>query len=257
MEFKEFGLVCLMEKWLKFMNIKRQYILPNCTLILEGLEDSDLENADILDGQFPMSILINAECNFLVSNQTLSGGSVFLQNLSRAASNYAQSFLSGLPHPQKENTEYPQVAIHKTDNHLHRLTFKPETDADLEPTEINLTTIELFDLVDAIDRFHADRNTLPSMSLELQSVSKRYRQPEQPLAERLTPIGIGFASLAMAAGAFFVIPPPEVRSPDTNPVNSTIKTKPATTKNAAPVPPTSPKNNSLNKTKTIPQNTAQ
>ena len=82
------------------MNIKRQYILPNCNLILEGLEDSDTENVDILDGQSPMSILINAECNFIGSNQTLSGGSVFLRNLSHTVSNYAQGFLSGLSHPK-------------------------------------------------------------------------------------------------------------------------------------------------------------
>ena len=222
------------------MSIKRQYILPNCNLILEGLEDSDLENVDILGGQSPMSILINAECQFLTSNQTLSGGSVFLQNLSRAVSNYAQGFLSGLPHVQKDATEYPQVKIARTDSHLHRLTFEPQASAEQDKTEINLTTIELFDLVDAIDQFHADRNTLPSMDLELQSVSKRYRQPEQPLAERLTPVGIGFASLAMAAGALFLIPPPEMRSPQTNPNNNTTETKPKATEQT----PTTPENNS-------------
>lgn len=207
------------------MNIKRQYILPNCNLILEGLEDSDSENVDILDGQSPMSILINAECNFIGSNQTLSGGRVFLTNLSRAVSSYAQGFLSGLAHPQTENTEYPQVTINKTDSHLHRLTLQPEASGDEEKTEINLTTIELFDLVDAIDQLHADRSTLPGMTLELKPASKRYRKPEQPLAERLTPIGIGFASLAMAAGALFMIPIPEITPTESTPVNQTTETE--------------------------------
>ena len=223
------------------MNIKRQYILPNCNLILEGLEDSDAENVDILNGQSPMSILINAECHFLASNQTISGGSVFLTNLSRAVSNYAQSFLSGLSHPETKTTEYPQVSIYKTDNH-HRLILEPESDTGSEKTEINLTTIELFDLVDAIDRFHADRSTLPAMTLELNPVSKRYRQPEQPLAERLTPVGIGFASLAMAAGAFFMIPIPETPVIETNSTEDTTETSPTNTENSLPNSETAPPN---------------
>ena len=203
------------------MNIKRQYILPNCNLILEGLEDVDTENADILNGQSPMSILINAECRFVSSNQILSGGSVFLANLSSTVSNYAQGFLSGLPHPTPDNSEYPKVTIEQTDSHLHRLTLEPEPDTEQTKAEVNLTTVELFDLVDAIDRFHSDRATLPSMTLELQPLGKRYRKAEQPLTERLTPVALGFVSLAVAAGAFLVIPPPEVRPPESNPINNT------------------------------------
>ena len=214
------------------MNITRQYILPNCSLILKGLEDSDSENVDILDGQSPMSILIDAECNFLTSNQTLSGGSVFLENLSRTVSRYAQEFLSGISQPPQNNTEYPQVSIAKTNNNLHRLILQPEASSGEEKQEINLTTIELFDLVDAIDRFYADRSTLPAMTLELKPTSKRYRQPEQSLSERLTPMAIGFASLAMAAGAFFVIPAPEVRPPATTP--STTETESETTEDTPP-----------------------
>ena len=221
------------------MNIKRQYTLPNCNLILEGLEDSDSENVDILDGQSPMSILINAECHFLASNQVISGGSVFLNNLSRAVSNYAQSFLSGLSHPETKTTEYPQVTIYKADDR-HRLILEPESTPQSEKTEINLTTIELFDLVDAIDRFHADRNTLPAMNLELNPVSKRYRQPEQPLADRLTPVGIGFASLAIAAGAFFMIPIPETPVIETNPTEDTTETNPTNTEDSLPVPEATP-----------------
>ncbi|MCC0176509.1 DUF4335 domain-containing protein [Waterburya agarophytonicola K14] len=230
------------------MNIKRQYVLPNCNLVLEGLEDTDIENVDILDGQSPMSILINAECNFLTSNQTLSGGSVFLENLSRAVSRYAQEFLSGISQPPKDGGEYPHITITKTDNHLHRLILEPSASGDEERIELNLTTIELFDLVDAIDRFHADRTTLPSMTLELQSISKRYRKPEQSLSERLTPVGIGFASLAMAAAAFFVIPPPEIRRPENSPANNTTETNPNNTESASPIPNNDRENSPLQNT---------
>ena len=222
------------------MNIKRQYILPNCNLILEGLEDSDSENVDMLNGQSPMSILINAECNFLNSNQSISGGSIFLQNLSQAISLYAQGFLSGLYHPKSGSMEYPQVTVEQIDSYLHRVTVDPEPpsseNADLSEAraEINLTTVELFDLVDAIDQFYADRSTLPSMSLDLHSVSKRYRKPEQSISERLTPVAIGFTSLAIAAGAFLIIPPPEVRPPETRPSNNTTEDTSSTPKNNSP-----------------------
>lgn len=214
------------------MNITRQYVLPNCSLVLQGLEDTDSENVNILDGQSPMSILTDAQCNFLTSNQTLSGGIVFLQNLSRAASGYAQEFLSGVAQPLKDSGEYPQVTISKTESNLHRLTLQPDANSGEEKQEIDLTTIELFDLVDAIDRLYADRATLPNMTLELKPTSKRYRQPEQSLSERLTPVAIGFASLAMAAGAFFVIPPPEVRPPSTTP--NTTETESETTETTPP-----------------------
>jgi len=196
------------------MNTRKQYSLPNCNLILEGMEDVSSESADILSGQSPMSILINAECHLLKSNQKLSGGSVFLSNLSQAVSNYAQGFLSGLFPTEKSshsNSEYPHVSLSPiADKHLHLLTLEPKPDSGEAKTEVEITTVELFDLVDAIDRFHADRAVLPNMTLNLQPVSKRYRQPEQPLAERLTPVLIGFSSLAIAAGALFMVPIPEI-----------------------------------------------
>ena len=226
------------------MNIKRQYILPNCNLILEGLEDSDTENVDILNGQSPMSILINAECNFLNSNQTMSGGIVFLKNLSQAISLYAQGFLSGLAQPKSGSMEYPQITVEKIDSYLHRITIEPEPpsesnrDLNQTRTEVKLTTVELFDLVDAIDQFYADRSTLPSMTLDLHSVSKRYRKPEQPLSERLTPVVIGFTSLAIAAVAFLVIPPPEVRPPESNPIiEETTETESGTPETTPPPTP--------------------
>ena len=211
------------------MSTKRQYSLPNCNLILEGLEDESAENVDILDGRSPMSILINAECYLIKSNQKLSGGSIFLKNLSHAVSNYAQEFLSGLPQSNNNTTEHPHISLAKVDEHLHRLIVEPEPETGETRTEIDLTTVELFDLVDAIDRFYADRTTLPDMTLELQSVSRRYRKPEQPLTERLTPVAIGFTSLAIAAGAFLVIPPPQTRPPESNRVNETTEIEPTET----------------------------
>lgn len=223
--------------------MKRQYTLPNCNLILEGVEDPDAENADILSGQAPMSTLINAECHLLNSNQKLSGGVVFLKNLADTASSYAQGLLSGLFQPHRESLEYPHISLQPVpEQHFHRLTLEPDPSSEDSSVSVDLTTVELFDLVDAIDQFYADTLTLPNLTLELQSVSKRYRKPEQPLAERLTPVAIGFSSLAIAAGALFMIPPPEVAPPKSAPVERTIETETETETEAetAPTPPSEP-----------------
>lgn len=222
------------------MSIQRQYTQPSCTLVLEGIEEvSATENDDILDGQSPMSILVNAECNFLNSNQTLSGGMVFLSNLASAVSNYAQGVLSGIPHPPVETTEYPQIQIKKVANkHLHRFTLQPVPDSGEPEQTLELTTVELFDLVDVIDQLYADRHTLPNLTLELHSLGKRYRQPEQPLAERATPLLVGVGSLAIAAGLLFMIPVPEVSEPKPE-----LETDPTPTETIPTQPETSPSTN--------------
>jgi hypothetical protein len=219
-----------MEKWLNNMSIKRQYSSPNCNLIVEGLEDNDAENADILSGQAPMSTITNAECYLLQSNQKLSGGNVFLTNLAHAANNYAQGFLSGLFPVEKSsnsNAEYPLISIHKIpEQHLHRLALEPAPDSGEAKTEIDITTIELFDLVEAIDQLYADRSVLPNMTLEIKPVSKRYRKPEQPLTARLTPVAIGLSSLAIAAVALFMLPVPQLTPTKSVPIDQTNKTQP-------------------------------
>jgi hypothetical protein len=220
------------------MSSKRQYSLPSCNLILEGMEDANTESADILSGQPPISILINAECHLLKSNQKLSGGSVFLTNLARAISNYAQGFLSGLFASDKSNSssaEYPQVSISPvSESHLHRLTLQPQPDSGEAKTEIDITTVELFDLVDAIDQLYADRSVLPDMTLELHPVSRRYRQPEQPLVERATPAVVGMTSLALAAVALFLIPPPVMREPKPESKSAPTQTIPVQPQSAPP-----------------------
>jgi hypothetical protein len=232
------------------MSTKRQYSSPNCNLILEGLEDSDTENADILSGQSPMSTITNAECHLLQSNQKLSGGNVFLTNLACAVNNYAQGFLSGLFPAEKTQhsaSEYPQVAIARIpgQQHLHRLTLQPEPESGEAKTEVDLTTIELFDLVEAIDQLNADRSVLPDMNLELKPVSKRYRQPEQPLTQRLTPVAIGLSSLAIAAGALFMLPIPETTPNKSTPLNQTTKTQPEP-KSQKSISPNTPEQNKSN-----------
>ena len=195
------------------MNIQRQYSLPNCTLTLEGLRDS-MTPTDPQESRPLLSILVNAECRFVGVSQSLHGGRVFLENLVRTVSAYAQEYLSGIPHPVDTQSAEDRITLEKMpDSYHHRLTWYP-SQGDRNPIEIVLTTVQLFDLVEGIDQFFADSQTLPDLTLQLQPISRRYRPPDEPLAQRVVPATLGIASLAVVAIALFFIPVPDVREPE-------------------------------------------
>ncbi len=207
------------------MTIQRKYMLPNCTLILEGLSES-ISGSQLQDVRPVMSILVSAECQLPNSKQPVSGGRDFFESLVGAVSGYAQEFLSHVPHQEAHNNEQGLVQLHKIDANRHRLTVQPEkqehsdvnTGAALAPTEIDLTTVQLFDLVEAVDQFFADSQTLPDLSLQLSPVSKRFTRSGQQLVKQAVPATVGASSLALAAIALFLAPIPEAqRPPQTQP----------------------------------------
>ena len=242
------------------MTIKRQYSLPNCTLILEGLSDGSLAVGSQLDPRPLMTILVNAECIFTGDKQPLSGGRDFLESLVRSVSNYAQEFLSQVHHPKSHGDQLSVVELqHLPNPNLHRLTvvssYDHEGSAGLETgsgtdnsvhqqqrtVQIDLTTVQLFDLVEAIDQFLADQRTLPDINVSLQPVSRRYRRADQPIVQRAAPAALGMTSLAFSAIAFFLVPIPEVRPPQPKPTETTAST-PDTESQATPqtTPQTTP-----------------
>ncbi|MCW6038949.1 DUF4335 domain-containing protein [Spirulina subsalsa FACHB-351] len=196
------------------MTIKRQYSLPNCRLVLEGLSDEvDLtgENA-----RPRMSILVNAECHFAGSEQHLTGGRDFLEGLVKGVSAYAQEFLSGIAHPIDPNSAPEMVTVARGhDPNLHYLRYHHTSEGQqAETLELPLNTVQLFDLVEAIDQFLLDNRTLPDLALRLQPVSRRYRKADVPVTERAKPMAVGLGSLAIAAALLFAVPIPEVERPD-------------------------------------------
>jgi hypothetical protein len=179
-------------------------------------------------------MLVNAECHFVGQEQRLSGGRDFFESLVRSVSRYAQEFLSQVHHPKLPGDKPDLVQLQKLkDKNLHRLTLLPTADAVLTgsgagmsydsashsliaqgtPVQIDLTTVQLFDLVDAIDQFLADRRTLPDLEVTLEPLSKRYRKADQPVAKRAAPAALGISSLVVAAIAFFLVPVPQLRQP--------------------------------------------
>ncbi|NJK48307.1 DUF4335 domain-containing protein [Candidatus Gracilibacteria bacterium] len=209
------------------MTIRRQYSLPNCTLILEGL--SNEMGGEPQDGQL-LSIVVNAECKFVGFDRKLHGGRVFVENLVKSTSAYAQECLSGIRRPHEVQATGDRVNLEIiSGTTLHRLSWHPPEEANEEPIELELNTVQLFDLVEAVDQFVADTRTLPDLTLKLQPVSRRYRQPDEPLAQRAVPATMGMISLAVAALAFLLIPIPQVRKPEeTKPQPNPTQTAPNT-----------------------------
>lgn len=221
------------------MDVRRQYSLPNCTLILVGVSDDSVAgNSE--DGRPVLSKLNNAECRFVGINTVLQGGRVFFENLVKAVSAYAQECLSGVHHPQPTTQQDEQIHLEKAQDNLHRLIWQSSSNNQGEPVEIQLTSIQLFDLVEAVDQFFADSRTLPDLSLKLQPVSRRYRQPDEPLTQRLVPLTVGVTGLALAALICYLIPIPEVRKPEPDLPNTSEPEIPTNSPGTTPNPNTSP-----------------
>ncbi len=231
------------------MTIRRQYSLPNCTLILDGLSDGT--NAVTHDSRPLMSSLFNAECHFVGCEQHLFGGRDFLTSLVTTVSNYAQEFLSGISHPIRSSpvntlrSPNNLVSLVKGDReNVHQLAAILESDArqgtaiDATPTKVNLSTVQLFDLVEAIDQFLADKRTLPDIMIPLQPISKSLAQPM--MSTQAVPVGLGLASLVVASLVGYALPNQQISVPKAPaPVVAPTTPKAATT-TPSPVPNASP-----------------
>ncbi|MDY6940234.1 MAG: DUF4335 domain-containing protein [Cyanobacteriota bacterium] len=184
--------------------MERRYSLPNCTLAIEGLSNA-IGGSD-LTGTPIVSTLVNAECHIQGHEQPLSGGREFLEGLARSVSQYVQSILSGIRAPIGSDSDVVQIA--PVEGHLHRLSVAA-TDDSTTPLQVDLNTVELFDLVEAIDQLLADSNTLPELLVPLQPVSRQYSNTGIPLATRAAAPAMGLSSLAIAALVLALVPVPE------------------------------------------------
>ncbi len=202
------------------MNIQRKYSLPNCTLLLEGLSDAS-RTTQFQEMRPELSILVNAECTLSGYTQTLTGGREFFESLVRAVSAYAQEFLSNVSNPQAHNSESELVQLETINNNLHKLRVRSDIAQEninnggnaKQTVEVDLNSVELFDLVEAVDQFFADTQTLPELTLELQPVARRHGAVSGAVLEQAVPATVGLTSLAAAAIAFNLMPAPPIRQP--------------------------------------------
>lgn len=218
------------------MTIQRQYSLPNCTLTIEGL--GDVISLSPTEPRPPVSVLINAECRLAGQEQPLSGGREFLDSLVKAVSQYVQGLLSGLHGNRLVREENPLVQLHAINSTTHRLSVRSPGSGDSQTSrDIDLNTVQLFDLMEAIDQLLADTQTLPDLTLNLRPLSRREIAKAEPIAKQVVPAAIGVSSLAAAAVLLSLLPVPKVNPPkDLYPVRSTATATPGT----SPSPGTSP-----------------
>jgi Domain of unknown function (DUF4335) len=194
--------------------IQRQYSLPNCTLILDGMDDP--ARANPMDLRPVMTMLLNAECHLGNGKSPIAGGREFFESLVTAVSLYAQEFLSAVHLPKHVYSDKPaMVQMKRLGDNQHELSYKPtdDTNPNAKPETLQLTTVQLFDLVEAIDQFVADTQTLPFWSLNLAPVPKKFA-PTASLSKQAVPAAVGLSGLAIAAAAMFAIPTPMVKQPE-------------------------------------------
>lgn len=204
------------------MTIQRRYILPNCSLVLEGLGDA-VGSSQSFRPQ--MSTLFNVECSLPRLSEPISGGRQFLESLITAVSGYTQELLSGISRPVSKEGESGIVRLQKgksADYHILSVYPEPEegnSAVDSTPTkQVELTTVELFDVLEAIDQLLADSSTLPDLSLNLKPVSRRYAATHNSVNKRLKPLALGLTGLTVAGITSYLIPVPKVEKPKSTPV---------------------------------------
>ncbi|MGB5915672.1 MAG: DUF4335 domain-containing protein [Phormidesmis sp.] len=198
------------------MTIRRQYQLPNCSLILDGLSIDPSPGSENV-----MSLLVNAECRISGLERSLNGGYNFFAALVRAVSQYGQEVLSGFAHPQVVEGEPLLVHINPGDGPYHHLVIQPEI-ADLgdlgdgRAIDIKLSAVQLFDLTEAVDQFFDDSQTLPELTPALAPLARRFVRSEEPLSDRAIPAVLGIGGLVAATMAIGLLPAPKLKEPATS-----------------------------------------
>jgi hypothetical protein len=174
--------------------LQRTYSLPSCTLLIEGISTS----GDVL------SILTSFGCRFNHHPEPIVGGLELLTALVKVVGAYTQAL--------KTNTALTipeaRVSLKPESQYLHLLSISiNEADAN-NPKEmqVHLSTIQLFDLMEGLDRLCCDPTTLPEIKLVKEIAD--YRSQSGLTNQALPAIG-GVISLAIAATVLYFIPTPK------------------------------------------------
>jgi hypothetical protein len=174
--------------------LQRTYSLPSCTLLIEGISTS----GDVL------SILTSFGCRFNHHSEPIIGGLDLLTALVKVVGAYTQAL--------KTNTALTipeaRVSLQPESQYLHLLSVSlNEADANNpKQMQVKLNTIQLFDLMEGLDRLCCDPTTLPQMNL-VKEISD-YRS-QSALTNQALPAIAGVISLAIAATVLYFIPTPK------------------------------------------------
>ncbi len=208
--------------------IQRSYSLPSCTLLIDGISTS----GDTL------SILSGFSCRFSHQAEAIEGGLDLLKALVKVVGAYAQALKSNTPLTIPEG----QVRLEPEGKHLHLLSITAnEANANnTQKIEIKLNTIQLFDLMESLDRLCCDPTTLPDLRLVTQISD--YRSQAQ-LNSQAVPAIAGVISLAIAATVLYFVPTPKPETKPAQPVPT--QTNPLPKVSTPPKPSASPESTSI------------
>lgn len=213
------------------ISIERQYMSPNCVLSLQGFTEEDDENGNFAT----MSVLTLARCQIIGNPTILQGGLTFVEHLLHTVSRYTQDLLTGLNHPLELTDSSDYICLtHLAEKKRHLLVWQEEKDQTDNQLQWELTTVQLFDLLDALDQLYHDPYTLPQLKDEIKPLSRRYRQSDISIVEQSTPATLGFVGFALAAIALFYLPHPKtIKDPNQEP-------QPVRETNQQVIPPETP-----------------
>lgn len=142
--------------------------------------------------------------------------------------------ISGLPRPQTAISS-DLIQLRSLDRDRHQLTSNDNG----SEVALELNSLQLFDLVDAIDQLIADPLTLPDLQIGLAPLPRRHVPALVPLPQRAAAPAVGLAGLAIAAAALFALPIPEVKPPRENLPQTEQTTSGANSNPPATEPPAS------------------
>jgi hypothetical protein len=205
------------------MTIQRTYNLPNCTFSLEGISTGNSGT---------LSILTNFECRFQHTPKVITGGRELLDALVKSVGQYVQDLSVG----DAVVTEVAPVRLEPVSTFVHQLSINPDSDdsnnsdPNLQPVEISLSVVQLFDLMESIDRLCLDPQTLSDLQLVTDTSDVVVQSRAK---ERIVPAVMGIAGFAIAASAMFFVPAPKPQPQSQTQSQITQKTTPK----ASPKPP--------------------
>jgi hypothetical protein len=236
------------------MPILRQYSLPNCVLRLEGLSDAESSSG----GAHPkLQVLTRLECNFEKEKQTLIGGRELLESLVQATNTCAQTIISGLPSSQNGAASKTGVQLNASQPGWFELkvpasllseradaSLRDVVDPAFEGIQLRLSSVQIFDLMEALDQLLSDQQTLPDLQVPARSRSRKEVQSEHSTTQQTAPFAMGAISMVVAAAALYFVPVPQVPVPTeaetpslTQPSSPSVSPAPTAT---PPEPPSQP-----------------
>lgn len=205
--------------------IQRSYSLPSCTLLVEGIST----------GGEVLSIVTSFGCRFNHHPEPIIGGLELLKAMVTVVGAYAQSLTSNNPATNAD----AQVQITPEGKHFHVLSvLLNQSDANNpQQMQVKLNTIQLFDLMESLDRLCCDPTTLPEVNLLTQAAAQR---SNSLLSGQAIPAIAGVFSLAIAATVLYLIPTPKPDPKPSQPIPQQTQPLPKPTPTVSPTPPTAP-----------------